>query len=169
MRTLPIRPLSACAFAAFGEVIELDETKCFSINSGKCIRYHDLAKIETIGPEARVMISLLRGEAYDIPLTLAMVERHPLGSQAFVPLTRNSFLVVVAADEGGSPGEPVVFETTPGQGVNIARNVWHGVLTPLHATSDFVVVDRGGGGCNLEEHFFNTPYRIEGSLQKHGD
>ncbi|MQW90776.1 ureidoglycolate lyase [Sinorhizobium saheli] len=161
MKSLPIRPLSRDAFAPFGDVIELDEARSFPINAGKCVRYHDLAKVETSGPEARTLVSLLRGEPYDIPLALTMVERHPLGSQAFIPLTDNSFLVVVAPDEGGEPGEPVAFETAPGQGVNIGRNVWHGILTPLHAVSDFVVIDRGGSGCNLEEHFFDKPYRVE--------
>jgi len=161
MISLPIRPLSPAGFSPFGDVIELDEAKSFPINAGNCIRYHDLAKVDTIGQEARVLISLLRGKPCDMPLTLAMVERHPLGSQAFVPLTKNPFLVVVAPDEGGQPGEPIVFETAPGQGINIARNVWHGVLTPLQTVSDFVVIDRGGRGCNLEEHFFNDPYLVE--------
>ncbi|HXV30463.1 MAG TPA: ureidoglycolate lyase [Sinorhizobium sp.] len=159
--SLPIRPLTRAAFAPFGDVIEPDEARSFPINAGRCTRYHDLATVEAIGPEARVLISLLRGKPYEIPLTLTMVERHPLGSQAFVPLTKNSFLVVVAPDEGGRPGEPIAFETAPGQGVNIACNVWHGILTPLHDISDFVVIDRGGEGCNLEEYFFDIPYRVE--------
>ncbi|TCN29364.1 ureidoglycolate lyase [Sinorhizobium americanum] len=161
MKSLPIRPLSRAEFAPFGDVIEVDEARSFPINAGKCIRYHDLATVETTGPEGRALISLLRGEPYEIPLPLRMVERHPLGSQAFIPLTENAFLVVVAPDEGGTPGEPIAFETAPGQGVNIARNVWHGILTPLYGVSDFVVVDRGGEGCNLEEHLFDTPYRVE--------
>jgi ureidoglycolate lyase len=160
MISLSIRPLSRGEFAPFGDVIEPDEAKSFPINAGKCIRYHDLAKVETSGPEARTLVSLLRGEPYQIPLTLTMVERHPLGSQAFIPLTENSFLVVVAPDEDGEPGEPMAFETAPGQGVNIARNVWHGILTPLHSVSDFVVIDRGGSGCNLDEHFFEKPYLV---------
>ncbi|WEX75724.1 ureidoglycolate lyase [Sinorhizobium numidicum] len=160
MKPLSIRPLSRTDFSPFGDVIELDEAKSFAINGGKCIRYHDLAKVETSGPEARTLVSLLRGEPYEIPLKLTMVERHPFGSQAFIPLTENSFLVVVAPDEGGRPGEPIALETAPGQGVNIARNVWHGILTPLHSVSDFVVIDRGGSGSNLEEYFFNMPYLV---------
>ncbi|RVO86557.1 ureidoglycolate lyase, partial [Sinorhizobium meliloti] len=103
MIPLPIRPLSHSEFAPFGDVIEPDDAKSFPINAGKCIRYHDLARVETSGPEARTLVSLLKGEPYDIPLTLKMVERHPLGSQAFIPLTGNPFLVVVAPDEGGEP------------------------------------------------------------------
>ena len=160
MRTIDIRPLTRAAFAPFGEVIEREGAAHFPINAGKCIRYHDLARIETAGEAARPMISLLRGEPYVLPLTLDMVERHPLGSQAFVPLSGHPFLVVVAQETEQGPGVPLAFRTAPGQGVNIARNVWHGILTPLEAVSDFLVVDRGGEGVNLEEHFYAEPFRI---------
>lgn len=160
MRTIEIRPLSREAFAPFGEVIETDGAHGFPINSGKCTRYHDLARIETTGEKARPMISLLNGEPYELPLELRMVERHPLGSQAFIPLSDNPFLVVVAEETEAGPGEPLAFRTAPGQGVNIGRNVWHGILTPLEGQSGFAVVDRGGEGVNLEEHFYNEPFLI---------
>ena len=160
MKTVRIQPLTREAFAPFGQVIERDGAPNFPINAGKCTRYHDLAKIETTGEKARPMISLLRGEPYPLPLELGMVERHPLGSQAFVPLTDFPFLVVVAEETEGGPGEPIAFRTAPGQGVNIDRNVWHGILTPLDGVSDFAVVDRGGEGVNLEEHFYETPFLI---------
>jgi len=88
------------------------------------------------------------------------VERHPLGSQAFYPLSPRPFLVIVAPDRDGTPDRPRAFLATPGQGVNIARNVWHGVLTPLEDESDFLVVDRGGDGLNLEEFTFPQPWTI---------
>ena len=160
MKTVRIQPLTREAFAPFGQVIERDGAPNFPINAGKCTRYHDLAKIETTGEQARPMISLLRGEPYALPLELGMVERHPLGSQAFVPLTDFPFLVVVAEETEGGPGEPIAFRTAPGQGVNIDRNVWHGILTPLDGVSDFAVVDRGGEGVNLEEHFYEVPFLI---------
>ena len=160
MKTVRIQPLTREAFAPFGQVIEREGAPNFPINAGKCTRYHDLAKIETTGEKARPMISLLRGEPYPLPLELGMVERHPLGSQAFVPLTDFPFLVVVAEETEGGPGEPIAFRTTPGQGVNIDRNVWHGILTPLDGVSDFAVVDRGGEGVNLEEHFYEAPFLI---------
>ena len=160
MREIEIQPLTSTAFAPFGEVIEMEGAHNFPINSGKCTRFHDLAKVETTGDKARPMISLLRGEPYPLPLELAMVERHPLGSQAFIPLSDNPFLVVVSRETDEGPSEPIAFKTTPGQGVNIARNVWHGILTPLDDVSDFAVVDRGGEGVNLEEHFFKEPFLI---------
>jgi ureidoglycolate lyase len=160
MKEIEIQPLTKDAFAPFGEVIEMEGAQNFPINAGTCIRYHDLAKIETTGEKARPMISLMRAKPSTLPLELRMVERHPLGSQAFIPLSDNLFLVVVAEETGDGPGEPLAFRTGPGQGVNIGRNVWHGVLTPLDHLSDFAVVDRGGDGVNLEEHIYRAPFLI---------
>jgi ureidoglycolate lyase len=160
MKTIDIRPLTREAFAPFGDVLETEGAHNFPINAGKCVRYHDLAKIETTGEKARPMISLLRGEPYPLPLELTMVERHPFGSQAFIPLSEHPFLVVVAEETSDGPGEPIAFKTAPGQGVNIGRNVWHGILTPLDGLSDFAVVDRAGEGVNLEEHFYERPFLI---------
>ncbi len=160
MKTIEIRPLTRAAFAPFGQVIAQDGAQNFPINAGKCTRYHDLARIETTGDKARPMISLLRGEPYALPLELKMVERHPLGSQAFIPLGDSAFLIVVAEETENGPADPIAFRTAPGQGVNIARNVWHGILTPLDTVSDFAVIDRGGEGVNLEEHFYAESFLI---------
>lgn len=160
MKEIVIQPLTREAFAPFGDVIETENANNFPINGGNATRYHDLAKIDTTGEKARPMISLVRGVPYPLPLKLTMVERHPLGSQAFIPLSDNPFLIVVSRETDEGPSEPIAFKTTPGQGVNIARNVWHGILTPLNDVSDFAVVDRGGEGVNLEEHFFKEPFLI---------
>lgn len=160
MRTLTTEPLTRDAFAPFGQVIEAEGAHHYPINSGNCERYHDLAKVELAGVHARPLISLLHSRGFTLPLELKMVERHPLGSQAFYPLSASAFLVVVAPDESGTPGIPRAFLTAPGQGVNIAINTWHGVLTPIGAEADFLCVDRGGDGNNLEEHFFTEPWLI---------
>ena len=163
MRTLAAEPLTRDAFAPFGQVIEMEGAHHYPINAGNCERYHDLARVELGGVHARPLISLMHSRHFSLPLELKMVERHPLGSQAFYPLSANPFLVVVAPDESGTPGTPRAFLTAPGQGVNIAMNTWHGVLTPLEADADFLCVDRGGEGNNLEEHFFAEPWSIRGS------
>ena len=160
MREIVLRPLTREAFAPFGDVIEAVGSDHFAINGGMAARYHDLARVDFIGERVRPMISLARSEPYALPLTLAFVERHPLGSQAFFPLTPNPFLVVVAEDLDGTAAEPLAFVTGPGQGVNIRRNAWHGILTPLQAVSDFVIVDRGGEGNNLEEYHYPAPFLI---------
>lgn len=159
-RRIIIEPLTAAAFAAFGQVIEIEGAHHYPINGGMTERYHDLARVELGGVHARPLISIFRGKPYDLPLTLKMMERHPLGSQAFYPLSDKPFLVIVANDLSGTPDKPRAFLTGPGQGVNIAMNTWHGVLTPLEAEADFLVVDRGGDGNNLEEHFFDQSWLV---------
>ncbi|MFJ2536465.1 ureidoglycolate lyase, partial [Pseudomonas sp. NPDC087614] len=88
MRTLTIEPLTKEAFAPFGDVIETDGSDHFMINNG--------STVETAQPEDNAIISIFRADAQDMPLTVCMLERHPLGSQAFIPLLGNPFLIVVA-------------------------------------------------------------------------
>ncbi len=122
------------------------------------IRDRDIARWQS--PNARVLISMVRGTPYEMPLKLTMVERHPFGSQAFIPLSPRPFLVVVCHDTKDGPGEPHAFLAGPGQGINYRRNLWHGVLTPIGEEQDFIIVDRGGEGSNLEEFYFSRPYEI---------
>jgi ureidoglycolate lyase len=141
-------------------VIDFDTDSHYSINGGRCERYHALAKPEATGPNGHVLINLFRGTPYDFPLKLTMVERHPFGSQAFIPLSPRPFVVVACPNGPDGPGEPAAFLTAPGQGVNYPRGLWHGVLTPIGEAQDFVVVDRGGDGSNVEEFHFSHPYEI---------
>ena len=159
-RPIIAEPLSRKAFAPFGQVIETEGAGHFTINQGTTERFHDLANIELGGTNARPLISIFHGTVFTLPYRLHLVERHPLGSQAFMPLSPQPFLVTVAPGEAGRPGTPRAFLTAPGQGINISRNVWHGTLTPLAAPAEFLVVDRGGDGDNLEEHLFETPWTI---------
>ncbi|MEX0409454.1 ureidoglycolate lyase [Aquibium sp. LZ166] len=159
-RTILAAPLTREGFAPFGDVIDTDGAEHFPINGGMCERFHDLAKVETAGPGARVLVSIFKGKPYAFPLELTLVERHPLGSQAFMPLSPAPFLVVVCPDGPDGPETPRAFVTRAGQGVNYRRNTWHAVLTPIGAPQDFLVVDRGGDGNNLEEHRFAEPWTI---------
>jgi ureidoglycolate lyase len=159
---LDVRPLTKAAFAPFGEVIETEGAEMRLINGGTTERYHDLADVEVTGEGARVLVNIFRGQAFAFPIDITMLERHPLGSQAFMPLQNRPFLVVVAEDDGGKPGMPVAFLCKGNQGVNYARNAWHHPLISLEETSDFLVVDRGGEGNNLEEHFWRDKvFRVE--------
>lgn len=157
---LSIQPLTAEAFAPYGEVIEADPTTMRLINGGTTERFHALFSPEVSGEGSRVIVNIFRGQPRRFPYEIGMMERHPLGSQSFSPLSQRPFLVAVSPDEGGKPGRPQVFFARPDQGVNYRRNVWHHPLMAIGAVSDFLVVDRGGPGNNLEEHFFATPYRI---------
>lgn len=161
MTDIIVEPLTREAFAPFGQVIVADETAHhYPINNGMTERYHDLARVELGGVHARPLISIFRGQPYTLPLTLKLLERHPLGSQAFYPLSPRPFLSIVAPDESGVPGRPRAFLVPPHCGVNIAINTWHGVLTPLDEAADFLVVDRGGDGNNLEEYVLDPPYLV---------
>ena len=159
MTRITLQPLTAEAFAPFGDVLDTSGAPDRIINQGLCGRFHDRAALDFA--DGRAGISLFRAEPRTLPLVLDMVERHPDGSQAFLPMSEAPFLVVVAPDEGGTPGRPRAFLTQAGQGVNYHRGVWHGVLCPLSAPVLFAVVDRIGAGPNLEEHWFTEPYLIE--------
>jgi ureidoglycolate lyase len=160
-RRLRAAPLTAGAFASFGDVIEARGAPSFQFNGGMADRFHDLARTEALGEGARIGVSIGQARPYAMPMSLSLVERHPLGSQAFVPLSPDPFLVIVAPETDGKPGRPRVFLTSPGQGVNYLRNVWHGVLTPLEGAASFLIIDRIGPGANLEEHVYDEPWTIE--------
>lgn len=157
-REIRIQPLTAQAFAPFGDVLSVAGDPDKMINAGLCGRYHDRAQMEFDG--GRAGISLFQAQLRALPHGLDLVERHPEGSQAFLPMSMDAFLVIVAPDQGGVPGLPQAFLTQPGQGVNYHRGTWHGVLTPLSGPGLFAVVDRIGPGANLEEHYFETPYQV---------
>ena len=157
-RTIKALPLTAAAFAPFGEVLEVSGLPTKLINAGLCGRWHDRAQLDFA--DARAGISIFRSEAFSLPYRMELVERHPEGSQAFICMSADPFLVVAAPDLGGRPGEPVAFITSGAQGVNIRRNVWHGVLTPLGGPGLFAVIDRIGTTPNLEEHRFADPFTV---------
>ena len=158
--TLEIHPLTQSAFAPFGDVIEADPSTMRFINGGTTERFHGLARAEAMGEGAQVIINVFRGQPRAFPYAVDMMERHPLGSQSFSPLSGRPFLVVVSEDEGGRPGVPKVFLARGDQGVNYRPDVWHHPLMSLDMVSDFLVVDRAGPGNNLEEFFFDIPFTI---------
>ena len=153
-RAIRTEPLTAGAFAPFGDVIEAAGAPTKMINQGNCGRYDDVARLD-FANEGRPGISVFEAKPYALPLTLNMVERHPLGSQAFITTGPHKWLAVVAP--AGAPPKPVdlrAFVAGAGQGVNYRRGVWHHPLIALEAVSDFIVVDRGGAGDNCDEHHF---------------
>jgi len=154
-KIISINPLTREAFAPFGDVVEAASADSFPINNGTTERFHDLAKIDTSMEYGKTIVSIARSQPFSLPLPIKMMERHPLGSQIFMPMSGNSFLVIVApANSDGLPGEPVGFLASGQQGINYARNTWHHPMIALEAVSDFLVIDRGGEGNNLKEHFF---------------
>lgn len=158
-RDIQIEPLTKVAFAPFGDILDASGTPDKIINAGLCGRHHDKAMLD-FGPDGRAGISIFNAQARRLPYVLDLLERHPEGSQAFLPMTGDPFLVIVAPDENGVPGRPRAFLTAPHQGVNFHRGTWHGVLTPLAEPGLFAVVDRIGASANLDEHPLDPPYVI---------
>jgi ureidoglycolate lyase len=151
MRDLKPEPLTAQAFAPFGDVIEAsDRAQQIPINYGYTTRYNDLARIDVAQDGGHAIVSLFRAQPM-VPPVLKIFERHPLGSQSFTPLHGRPFLVAVAPAGDLDPAAIRVFRAAPHQGVNYARGVWHHFLLPLEAESDFLVIDRAGPGDNLDE------------------
>ncbi len=159
MRSLHTEPLTATAFAPFGDVLEASGDYRL-INAGLCRRHHDRARLD-FAPEVdaanRAGISIFQAEPRALPYAFDLIERHPEGSQAFLPMTQHPFLVIVAS---GPDAVPRAFLTNGAQGINLLRGTWHGVLTPLHAPGLFAVVDRIGPSPNLEEHRFSSPWIV---------
>lgn len=154
MPALSIEPLSREAFRPFGEVIDTQDRDSFLINGDSTRRYHALARVELARPDDTAIISIFRAQARTLPLHIDMLERHPLGSQAFIPLHGQSYLVVVAPPAGQpQPGCVRAFLARAGQGVNYACGVWHYPLIAL-SNGDFLVVDRSGTGNNCDEYYF---------------
>ena len=156
MKTLNVEPLTAEAFADFGDVIETSGKQSFEINYGMADRYHALAKVDVDSAGGFPVISLVDSKKYNMPQKVKIVERHPLGSQAFIPRDKTPFIVVVA-----KPGDDVqanqlrAFITNGEQGINYLPGTWHGLLLTPFAAMSFVCVDRDGAGENCEEFHFS--------------
>ena len=153
-------PLTKERFALYGDVIEASLENPDAMNEARFQRFDDLCDIDMGGGDVVISVARCRAPT-TLPLRIDMVERHPRGSQAFIPMTAAPFLAIVAEGADAEPGRVHAFEVPAGTGINLHRNVWHGVLTPLHPPGLFAVIDRIGPGANLEEHWFTSPIRIE--------
>jgi ureidoglycolate lyase len=155
MTQIKAEPLTAQSFAPYGDVLEAAGDFRL-INAGLCKRHHDRAHIDT-GENAKTGISIFNAEPRQLPYTFDLIERHPEGSQAFLPMHQHPFLVIVAS----SPNDrPRAFITNGAQGINLHRGTWHGVLTPLHTPGIFAVVDRIGTTPNLEEYRYPQTWTV---------
>jgi ureidoglycolate lyase len=158
---LALEPLTSEAFAAFGDVLDA-RAPCerFAINDGRTQRHHAISRVQCAAGDDSVIISVFRATPVDADFTLTRLERHPLGSQAFISLGSHPYAVVVAPpgelDESRIRG----FLAQPSQGVNYHMGTWHHYLLALEAASDFVVIDRAGAGDNCDEQALATPLRM---------
>ena len=156
MINLTPKPLTKTAFAAFGDVIETDGALHYPINQGTTERYHNLAYVDVDELGGQPLISIFKGQPRPMPIALCLMERHPIASQAFIPLNQKGYLVVVAKPADTiDPADLIAFWARGDQGVNYHRGVWHHPLLVLEPDSCFLIVDRGGEGHNLDERWFD--------------
>lgn len=151
MRIITPRPLTRDAFRPFGEVIEMEgHEHYYSINDGFTDRYNDLCRVDVASEGGSTNVSIFLSQPRPEPIAIRRLERHPLGTQAFIPLADRPWLVLVAEDVRDLSSYRA-FHATGLQGVNYGRNVWHHPLLALDPDSRFLIVDRKGPGNNLEE------------------
>ena len=155
MFALSIAPLTKAGFAPFGEVVETGDVKPKLINEGFAERFDDLAGIDVAAEGGEVNVSLFIGSARPASLVIKLMERHPLGSQLFMPLSGAPWLVVVCTDPDVLSSYRA-FAASERQGVNYARNCWHHPLLVVGEASPFLVIDRKGPGSNLEEKWLEA-------------
>ncbi|MDO6564261.1 ureidoglycolate lyase [Amphritea sp. 1_MG-2023] len=155
-RILTPEPLTKARFAPYGDVIETEGSDFFMINNGSTQRFHRLSEVMLSQADDRAIISIFRTQKLSYPLPIKMLERHPLGSQAFIPLKQHPFLIVVAEPgEHPTPKSIRAFITNGRQGINYHSGVWHHPILCCAAEDDFLIVDRAGDGNNCDEHYFN--------------
>ena len=160
MRKIRHEPLTAAAFAPYGDVIEVANARQVrEINYGNTRRFHHLAEIE-VG-EGTPLVSIFRSTPLSRPISLKVMEVHPLGSQAFVPLSGRPYLVVVAGPGEFCADNLRVFLAGPQQGVNYHKGCWHHYSLALDEESDFLVIDRDGPGNNCLEVFLDEEIVID--------
>jgi ureidoglycolate lyase len=147
---LVAEPLTADAFRPFGDVIETAGAAPRTINQGYAQRFNDLCKIDVAQAGGEVNVSLFTANARPTPVAIQLMERHPLGSQAFVPMQNRDWLVLVC-DDPLQVSSYRLFAATGQQGVNYGRGVWHHPLLVFDDASHFLIIDRKGPGDNLDE------------------
>jgi ureidoglycolate lyase len=149
--TLRAQALTRGAFRPFGDVIEEDGAEHDKINRGSTLRIHDLCKVNAKG-RGRILVSFFQAlDTVSLPYKPALLECHPLGSQAFIPRCKAQFLILAApAADVPNLERLKAFVTDGKQGVNYAPGVWHLPLASF-SLATYVVIDRGGPGENLRE------------------
>lgn len=149
MRTVFPERLTAETFAPYGDVIEPQSAaQTLSINYGNTTRFDDLFSLDVLDNGGEPCVSIFRSNPIELPFTIEGMEYHPLGSQAFIPLGREPYLVVVAPAGPFDPAAIKVFLASPEQGVNYHKGTWHHYSLALHTQSDFLVIDRKGSAMN---------------------
>jgi len=158
--SLSALPITPERFAPFGDVIHASADAKAAMNDASFERFSKLADVDADGQQASISIARCRMPT-SLPYRFDLVERHPLGSQAFVPLSHFRFFVVVApAAESVEAEDLRAFVTNGSQGVNYHRGVWHMPMIALEDGQEFLIVDRGVDDENCDEHYFSDPVTL---------
>ena len=158
--SLSALPITPERFAPFGDVIHASADAKAAMNDASFERFSKLADVDADGQQASISIARCRMPT-SLPYRFDLVERHPLGSQAFVPLSHFRFFVVVApAAESVEAEDLRAFVTNGSQGVNYHRGVWHMPMIALEDGQEFLIVDRGVDGENCDEHYLSDPVTL---------
>ena len=159
--TLQPKPLTRDRFAPYGDVIESAEADRAAMNAARFERFDDLCNVD-MRDGGRVAVSIARCRvATSLPYRIDMVERHPLGSQAFVPLTPARMVVVVAPPEESVDALDLrAFVTNGRQGINYHRGTWHMPLIAFDPGQEFLIIDRAAGQPNCDEHVLDEPVML---------
>lgn len=156
---IPLTPLSNDVFAPFGDVIEVsDNNKIIKINDGLADRHHDLAKVDVNEQDGHAIVSIIDTQSTSLPLSVSTMERHPIGSQAFIPIGNAPYVVLVAPSGDFDHQNLQGFLAQPHQGINYAKGTWHHACISLDDSNQFLVIDRGGEGKNCD--FVSTPESV---------
>lgn len=154
-------PLTCEAFAPFGQVISTEGRTPISINAGNTERFDSLATVQCALATDHTVINIFRAQPRSLPMRIQLLERHPLGSQSFQPLSQEPYLVLVADPvDQPAPENLRLFLAGPQQGINYAMNTWHHPVLGLNRVCNFLVVDRKGSGDNCEEFYFDDNLNI---------
>ncbi len=154
-------PLTRERFMIYGEVIEASLAHGSVMNDARFDRFDDLCDVDIVDGEVAVSIARSR-TASVLPYRIDMVERHPLGSQAFVPLSPCRMIIVVGPPaESVAPEDLRAFETNGRQGINYRRGTWHMPLIALESGQQFLVIDRAGEGANCDQHILDEPVMLQ--------
>ncbi len=143
------KPITQKKFSKFGDMITTNNIKPTEINNGYAKRFDGIANLNTSKNGGETTISIFSALKRSFPMKIEMMEKHPLGSQAFIPMKDTTFLVFVAPQDNKLNLNKIEsFVVPPGIGVNYNPGTWH---FPLISTENmnFLVVDRKGSGDNL--------------------
>jgi ureidoglycolate lyase len=153
------KPLTKAAFAPFGDVVEIDGATRLEINQGYAQRYNGFANIDVTDEGGTTGTCIIVAQPRPTPIAIMLMERHPFGSQLFVPMQQRPWIVLVCTD----PHDPYsfqAFQATGHQGVNYAKGTWHHPLLVTEKDTMFFEVSRLGAGKNLEEVILSKPLRL---------